>query len=214
MLIAVSVLLTAIGALLGAWLLTGLSGTESYIAVRDDIQRGDQIKESDLVRTQLRADAAITPLRWEEQRIAVGQYAANDMAAGSLVTRDSVKRENLPPEGMEAVGLSLVPGQTVSGDIKTGAPVKVVIVPPSADIGTKPEAFDGTIASAKMSSDGTTKLVDVYVDSANADATTAAASRQEVTVVLKSTEDVDSGDDDGLEEPSSDQGAANSSSGN
>ena len=54
MLIAVSVLLTALGALLGAFLLSTLSGTDDYVAVRADIERGDVIKETDLVRTQLR----------------------------------------------------------------------------------------------------------------------------------------------------------------
>lgn len=201
MLIAVSVLLTAIGALLGAWLLTGLSGTDSYIAVRSDIERGDQIKESDLVRTQLRADDAIAPLLWDEQRAAVGQYAAVDMAEGSLVTRDSVKAENVPKGGDTTVGLSLVPGQTVSGDLKTGSPVWVVLVPASSDVGTEPDTISGTVARAEMSSDETSKLVDVIVADDDAPAVAAAGSRQEASVVLRSTEDPSSGDDTGLDEP-------------
>lgn len=213
MLIAVSVLLTAIGALLGAWLLTGLSGTESYIAVRDDIERGDKIQESDLVRTQLKADNAIAPLRWEEQRLAVGQYAAVDMASGSLVTRESVKAENAPKAGYTSVGLSLVPGQTVSGDLRTGSPVWVVLVPANSDVGTEPTKFAGSVARESMSSDGTTKLVDVMVKEDNAAAVAAAGSRQEVSVVLRSTEEGDGSDDeDGLSEPSGDSSSSSSSS--
>lgn len=219
MLIAVSVLLTAIGALLGAWLLTGLSGTESYIAVRDDIERGDQIKESDLVRTQLRTDSAVKPLLWDEQRTAVGQYAAVDMAAGSLVTRDSVKADNVPPSGQTTIGLSLVPGQTVSGELPTGSPVSVVIVPPNSEVGTQAQEYSGTIAREEMSSDGTTKLVDVIVPDQHSAAIAAAGSRQEVSVVLRSTADADTEpDSDGLPEPSGDESSsspsASGSSGN
>lgn len=214
MLIAVSVLLTAIGALLGAWLLTGLSGTESYIAVRDDIERGDQIQESDLVRTQLRTDSAVKPLLWDEQRTAVGQYAAVDMAAGSLVTRDSVKADNVPPSGQTTVGLSLVPGQTVSGELPTGSPVAVVIVPPNSDVGTQGQSYSGTIAREEMSSDGTTKLVDVIVPDQHSAAIAAAGSRQEVSVVLRSTADADTEPSpDGTGDPSGDGGDDSSEEG-
>ncbi|MGO1165195.1 MAG: SAF domain-containing protein [Janibacter sp.] len=212
MLIAVSVLLTAVGALLGAWLLTGLSGTESYIAVRDDIERGDKITESDLVRTQLKADNAIAPLRWEEQRLAVGQYAAVDMASGSLVTRESVKAENAPKAGYTSVGLSLVPGQTVSGDLRTGSPVWVVLVPANSDVETEPTKFAGSVAREEMSSDGTTKLVDVMIKEDHAAAVAAAGSRQEVSVVLRSSEQDDGSDDDGLSEPSESPSSSSSSS--
>ena len=210
-LIAVSVLLTSVGALLGAWLLTGLSGTESYIAVRSDIERGDRIEESDLVRTQLRADNAIAPLLWDEQRAAVGQYAAVDMAEGTLVTRDSVKAENVPKGGDTTVGLSLVPGQTVSGDLKTGSPVWVVLVPAGSDVGTEPVKINGTISRASMSSDETSKLVDVIVADDDAPKVAAAGSRQEASVVLRSTEDSSAGDDTGLDEPGEEDSEAESS---
>ena len=205
LLIAVSVLLTAIGALLGAWLLTGLSGTESYIAVRDDIERGDKITEADLVRTQLSKDDAIKPILWEEQRFAVGQYAAVDMAAGSIVTENSIKQTNVPPSGYTTVGLSLVPGQTVSGELPTGSPVNVVIVPPTSDVATQGESYAGTIAREEMSDDGTTKLVDVVVREDASAAIAAAGARQEVSVVLRSTEDADTDPSStGLSNPSGD----------
>ena len=98
MLIAVSVLLTALGALLGAFLLSTLSGTDDYVAVRADIERGDVIKETDLVRTQLRRDNSISPLSWDEQRSLIGMYANVDMAKGSLVTRESVSAEIAPAD--------------------------------------------------------------------------------------------------------------------
>lgn len=188
MLIAVSVLLTAVGAILGATLLTGLSGTDSYIAVREDIQRGDVIEETDLVRTQLRADSAVSPVLWDEQQFVVGQHAAVDMAAGSLVTAESVEQQSIPPYGETVVGMALTPGQTVSGDLKTGDPVRVVLIPTSADTATAPEDVDGTIANVEMSSDGTTKLVDVIVPVENAPDVAAAAARQEVSVVRESTQ--------------------------
>lgn len=194
MLIALSVLLTALGALLGAWLLTSLSGTKSYIAVGANVERGEIIKETDLVRTQLRTDQAIAPLNWSQQPSVVGMYAATDMAKGSLVTRDSVAAEVLPTDGQSLVGLSLVPGQTVAGDLRYGQLVRVVIVPASVDTaGAKPTDFVGTVAGSRMSEDGSTKLVDVMVSKDNAPSISAAASRQEVSLVLdpKSSESDD-----------------------
>lgn len=214
MLIALSVLLTAVGALLGAWLLTGLSGTKSYIAVREDIQRGDVIEESDLVRTQLRADGALTPLVWDEKQFVVGQYAKVDMAAGSVVTNESVASQVVPPGGKTVVGLALVPGQSVSGDLKTGDPVRAIIVPPDSEEGSEPEKVSGSIANVKMSSDGTTKLVDVIVSADDAPMVAAAGARQEVSVVLDSTNKGggdDSATDEAGDESSGDDGSGTES---
>lgn len=185
MLIALSVLLTALGALLGAWLLTSLSGTKSYIAVGADIERGSVIKETDLVRTQLRTDQAIAPLNWSQQPSVVGMHATTDMAKGSLVTRDSVAAQELSTDGQSVVGLSLVPGQTVSGELRYGQPVRVVVVPASADTASaKPVEFKGHVAGWRMSEDGSTKLVDVMVAKDDAPPISAAASRQEVSLVV------------------------------
>lgn len=111
MLIALSVLLTALGALLGAWVLTGLSGTESYIAVREDVERGQQIEASDLVQTQLRTDSAVQPVPWDLRRSVIDGYAAVDLSAGGLVTPDSVTSQYEPAEGQSVVSLALEPGQ-------------------------------------------------------------------------------------------------------
>lgn len=214
MLIAASILLTALGALLGAWLLTALSGTESYVAVRDDIQRGDVIKETDLVRTQLRADAAVAPLRWDQQQVIVGRYATVDMAKGSLVTQSSVATEIRPAGNQTLVGLSLVPGQTVSGDLKVGQTVRIVIVPATADSGvttTNPTAHRGEVAGVRLSDDGSTKLVDVQVSSAVAPSIASSAARQEVSLIV---DPESGGPSDGAPEPSGSPSSPTSSPSN
>ncbi|APH02634.1 MULTISPECIES: SAF domain-containing protein [Janibacter] len=187
MLIAVSVLLTALGALLGAFLLSTLSGTDDYVAVRADIERGDVIKETDLVRTQLRRDNSISPLSWDEQRSLIGMYANVDMAKGSLVTRESVSAEIAPADGWSIVGLALTPGQGVTGDLRVGQPIEAVVVPASAEAITgRPTTYEGIVSSVDMSDDGQTKLVDVQVRTDDASPLAAAAARQEVAIVVKS----------------------------
>lgn len=205
MLVALSVLLIALGALLGAWLLSSLSGTESYVAVRDDIQRGEQIEETDLVRTQLRRDGAISPLLWSQQRVIVGTYATVDMAKGSIVTRESVAAEIAPRAGHREVGLALMPGQSIAGELRNGEPIEVVIVPASADAGAPQEPVAGFVLSARTSQDGQTRLVDVEVPESQAKAITAAASRQEVAIQVASAKD-DGGS-------SGDEGSSGSGSG-
>lgn len=187
MLIAVSVLLTALGALLGAFLLSTLSGTDDYVAVRADIERGDVIKETDLVRTQLRRDNSISPLSWDEQRNLIGMYANVDMAKGSLVTRESVSASIAPADGQSIVGLALTPGQGVTGDLRVGQPIEAVVVPASAEAITgRPTTYEGIVSSVDMSDDGQTKLVDVQVRTDDASPLAAAAARQEVAIVVKS----------------------------
>lgn len=187
MLIALSILLTALGALLGAWLLTSLSGTDSYVAVRADIERGQVIKETDLVRAELSSDPALDPVAWDQQGLIVGKYATYDMAKGSIVTRQSVAASISPQDGMTLVGLALVPGQTVTGELRTGQDVRVVLVPASADSSsTRPPSYQGKVAGSRMSEDGSTKLVDVMVLNGIAPEVASAASRQEVSLVLDS----------------------------
>lgn len=186
MLIALSILLTALGALLGAWLLTSLSGTDSYVAVRADIERGQVIKETDLVRAELSSDPALDPVAWDQQGLIVGKYATYDMAKGSIVTRQSVAASISPQDGMTLVGLALVPGQTVTGELRTGQDVRVVLVPASTDSSTRPPSYQGKVAGSRMSEDGSTKLVDVMVLNGIAPEVASAASRQEVSLVLDS----------------------------
>lgn len=187
MLIALSVLLIAIGALLGAWLLTGLSGTESYIAVRDGVERGDVIKESDLIRTELSADNAVSPLGWDEAQFVVGKRAATDMARGSLVTADSVRESLVPPADYTVVGLALLPGQSPSEGLQTGDPVRVITVSAGGEEQQESTPVSGKVANVRMSEDGSTKLVDVVVAERSAQGVAEAAARQQVSLVLDSS---------------------------
>lgn len=192
MLVAVSVLLTALGALLGAFLLSSLSGTDDYIAVSSGIERGERITAQDLSRTQLRKDTNITPIRWDQRGAVIGTYATNDMAEGSIVTQDSIAAEISPKEGDSIVGLALTPGQGVSGELRVGQSVQVVLVPASAELSSQPEKVPGEVSAVKLSDDGSTKLVDVQVDSGNAPKVAASAARQEASlVVLGETEEGD-----------------------
>lgn len=190
MLIALSVLLTALGALLGALLLQGISGTDSYIAVKEDITRGQVIEANDLQRTQLSTDAAVRPLGWDQQRLVIGKPAAFDMAAGSVVTRDSVDGELIPAEGHSTVGLALDPGQAPTSELSPGDPVRVVILgEDSTGTGGAGGANDdvpGRVISSTTSADGSVRHIDVMVVSGQATKVSAAAARRQVALVADS----------------------------
>lgn len=188
LLVALSVLLTAIGALLGAFLLTTLSGTDAYVGVRTDIERGSRITANDLVRVQMSDDPNLNPVPWDQQSVLIDMYATQDMAKGTVVTRDAVANEIAPVGGNSIVGLALTPGQGVSGDLRVGQRVTAVVVPASAELTGKPTEYLGTVASIKLSDDGQTKLVDVQVASADAAPLSAAAARQEVSLFVRSQE--------------------------
>lgn len=197
MLVALSILLTALGALLGAWLLTGLSGTSSYIAVAKDVERGQVIEEGDLIRTQLSADEAIDPVSWEQRRVVVGERAAYDMAAGSILTRNGITGEAVPPAGETIVGLALEAGQVPITDLKNGDAVRVIVLSDDSTGATPQQAaqsIGGTVSSVTTSPDGATRLVDVRVATGSAQTVSAYSARRQVALVLDSS---DSGEGSG-----------------
>lgn len=218
LLVALSVLLTALGALLGAWVLTALSGSQAYIAVRQDVQRGEVIEADDLVRTQLSKDAAVTPLRWDQQRLVVGQRAAVDMAAGSVVTKRSVSPGLIPGAGDSVVGLALDPGQVQASELKAGDPVRVVLLTDSTEATgatgqqSAAETTPGSIAAITTSADGTARLVDVIVSNDSAATVAQFAARRQVSLVLDSREQGEASTG-GLPSPTAGSGASTGSTG-
>lgn len=190
MLIAVSVILTAVGALLTAWLLQVLAGTESVVAVRDDIQRGEIIQEEDLTQANISMDSAVHPVKWEQRHLLVDQYAYSDMPAGSLVVDKSYGPSVIPGKGQALVGLYIEPGKMPATELQSGDQVRVVY-PASDEDPTKTEVTVGDIAQVTASPDRRGTIVDVVVDSGKAPALAAAGSLKTVSIVLNSRDAAD-----------------------
>lgn len=128
-LVAGAVAAICLGALLGAWAWTTTTNTTEVLAARDTIPRGSVIEPEDLERVRINADPALTPLPASSYDDIVGQRAALDIAAGSLLTDESTRSEVLPPEGMSVVGVALTPAQAPGVPVQSGDKVRIVVTP-------------------------------------------------------------------------------------
>ena len=128
-LIVASVALVALGAILAAWAWTSTTSTEEVLAARDTIARGAVITSDDIVRVRINADPALQPLPASAYDDIVGQRAALDIAAGSLLTEAATVAELLPADGMSVVGVALTPAQAPGLTLQSGDRVRVVLTP-------------------------------------------------------------------------------------
>lgn len=128
-LLAGAIAAICLGALLGAWAWTSTTNTKEVLVARDTIPRGAIIEAKDLERVRINADPALNPVAASSYDDIVGQRAALDIAAGSLLTDTSTSEELLPPEGMSVVGVALTPAQVPGLPLQSGDRVRVVTTP-------------------------------------------------------------------------------------
>ncbi|MDN5797261.1 MAG: SAF domain-containing protein [Intrasporangium sp.] len=129
MLVAASVAAVCLGALLGVWTWTSISDARSVIAARNTITRGQVITAQDLMIVQVGVDPGLRPVPGRDLAALVGQRAAMDMSAGSLITAQDVAPGVLPPAGKSVVGVAL-PASLMPGEpLRAGDRVRVVSTP-------------------------------------------------------------------------------------
>ncbi|WP_237565378.1 SAF domain-containing protein [Ornithinimicrobium cavernae] len=180
------------GALLGAWAWLAMSESSEVVAVRHTVMRGDTIGAEDLMTVQISPDPALQVVPGAELDAFVGQRAARDMSAGSLVTRESVTTEVVPGAGQSVVGLALAPALMPGEPLQVGDAVRVV---GTAGLQGDPAAlepttiFDAEVVDVTTAADANgTTVVSVLV--AERDAATVArwAASGRVALVLDSRE--------------------------
>jgi hypothetical protein len=187
-LVAVAVAAICLGALLGSWAWTSTTNTHEVLAARHTIHRGTMITADDLERVRINADPALTPLPGSSYEDIVGQRAALDIAAGSLLTQESTSSEVLPPDGMSVVGVALTPAQAPGVALQNGDRVRIVVTPGEGDdapTGT-PAFSEAEVVGSHL--DGATGdiVVDLMVPYADAAVVAARVATGNVALVLDS----------------------------
>lgn len=189
-LIGAGVASVCMGALLAAWAWTSTTNTQEVLAARDTIPRGAVITSEDLARVRINADPALTPLAASSYDELIGQRAALDIAAGSLLTEEATTAEPLPPDGMSVVGVALSPSQSPGLPLQNGDIVRVVVTPGE---GADPPSSSPAINDAEVVGTRTDELsgdlvVDLLVPRAEATLLAARVSTGNVALVLDSGE--------------------------
>ncbi len=189
-LVAGSFAAVCLGALLGVWTWSSTSNTHEVLALRQDVTRGETITQGDLVTVQVGLDPALRTIPGDRLSSLVGQRAAMDMAAGSLVTAAGVTKAVLPSEGMSVVGVALPPSLMPGERLLAGDLVRIVATPgQQGDLGQEPPAtIAATVAGLYPNGENGETVVSLEVPEGQAAELAARAATGKVALVLDSRE--------------------------
>lgn len=187
-LVAVSVMLAALGATVAVVALQAVSTTAPVVAAAATIERGTVIERSDLTVVQVGVDPALSPVPAAELESLVGMRAAFDTPAGGLLTRASVTEEVLPGEGSSVVGVPLPDARLPGEPLRVGDTVRVVPTAGGDPQAVLPEPFSARVVGLYPDEETASTVVSVLVPFADAPVIAALVAEDRVALVLDSRE--------------------------
>lgn len=128
--IALGIAALCLGALGSYVLYSDLAKSQTVVAVAATVYRGSLIEAADLTTVTVGSTPGIRTVPAADLDVLVGQRAAVDLVAGSLVPADAVSAAALPAQERAVVGISLVAGRAPEGFLTPGSPVRLVALPP------------------------------------------------------------------------------------
>ena len=188
--VAASLALVVLGALLSVWAYSSLSQAQQVVAVRADVARGAVITQDALQVVRVGVDPALAVVPASELESLVGQRAGVDLRAGQLVVPSAVAAQVVPRAGFSVVGLSLGAGQIPAERLQVGDAVRVVSTPgQQGDFqGAELRVFDGAVVDVSpVDASGNVGLV-VEVSAEQAPELAARSATGKLAVVLDSRE--------------------------
>ena len=189
-LLALGVALVALGALAAAWLTQVVGGTVPVVAVARSVQAGEVIERSDLSVANVNADPALHPVPAGALEGLVGQRAAVDLSAGSLLTEQAVSAQVVPAAGRSLVGVALSSAQLPAQTLQASDRVRIVDTPTAQGEPptTTPATIAGEVTSVVGPDDTGLTIVNVIVDARRAADLAARVATGRVALVLDSRE--------------------------
>ena len=190
LLIALCVLLVAIGSLGAGYLVTAVGNTTGVVAVRTDVARGAVIQRDDLVEARINPDPNLSTVPSAQLASLVGRRAAVDLHAGGLVSPQSVTDTVTPAAGQTLVGVALTRAQLPTQALKAGDRVRIVFTPHAQDPApTKPPpSVTATVVNPPaVIEDSPQVVVDVTIDQAAAPNLAALVATGRVALLLDGT---------------------------
>lgn len=189
-LVAGAVVAICLGALLAGWAWSTTTNTHEVLAARADIERGAIIEADDLVRVRVNSDPALKPVAASSLDSVVGQRAAVDISAGSLLTPATYAGTVLPSSDMSVVGVALTPAQAPGMDLKAGDHVRVVVTPTEGSDAPAeaPQFSEAEVVGVRLSDETGQRIVDLVVPHADAAQLASQVATGNVALVLDSRE--------------------------
>ncbi|MDF5759045.1 SAF domain-containing protein [Spongiactinospora sp. TRM90649] len=182
MLLAASVGLTALGALI-AWQLYGVAGHRTPVLVMArDVPIGQELQAQDLRPVALGLDAAVQALDASGKSTVIGRRAAVDLKAGSLLSPAHVTDALVPAPGQVIVPVALKPSQLPARGIQSGDQVMATAVPAGSAPADHPARVDRV---GQPDADGLV-VVDLVVPATDGTALARQAAEGKIAIVLQS----------------------------
>ena len=187
-LIALGIALVCLGGAGAAYLATSVGDTAPVLTLRQDVARGEVIEAGDLTVARINGDPALRTVGESERDSIVGQRAAVDLSAGSILTPQSTTTELIPATGQSLVGVPLSPDQLPSQGLTAGDAVRIVATPREQDDppGVAPTIYEATVVSTATLADTGQVVVDVTVPAASAGQLAAQVATGRIALVLDS----------------------------
>jgi hypothetical protein len=191
-LFAAMVLVVALG---NVWLLASTSTAQEVGAARSTIERGSVVAREDLMTVRIELDPSLHTVPGADLAALVGQRAALDVAAGSLLTVESVTKSTVPADGYSLVGIGVAQARMPGVTLLAGDHVRVVATPALAT-GTHADPAPASVGAVVVGNQpgtdttgaGAQTIVTVQVPTADAASLAAMAATGNVAVVLDSRE--------------------------
>jgi hypothetical protein len=162
--------------------------TSPVLALANTVHRGEQLTAEDLTVAHTVSDPALSVLKASQVSDVVGQRAALDMPAGSLLNPEALVSESLPRAGHALVGLHLAPAQLPLTPLRPGDSVTIVHAGHNGDVvAADALTVPGVVVGTGTAEDGARK-VDVTVPTADAAAVAGWVATGSAAVYLDSQE--------------------------
>jgi hypothetical protein len=151
------------------------------------VAKGQVIGETDLTTAAVAVDPSVAVVPAGDLTTLVGQRAAVDLPAGSLLTPESVTSDPMPGVGRALVGISVTSAQAPLAELAPGTPVRLVhVVDDAAAAGSgdaSPAPVPAVVVSSGTAPDGA-RVIDVTVTAVAAPTVSAWAAAGDVAVVV------------------------------
>ncbi|MGI5952365.1 MAG: flagellar biosynthesis protein FlgA [Brooklawnia sp.] len=182
-LIVLGVLCACVGALVMGWAWSSRTDSQTVVLVTRDVGRGSQISAADLSTTTLSGGAGVSVVPADQAQSMIGQYALQDLQAGSLLGPQAIGTQVVPP-GTAHLGLRLAVGRLPNQPLPPGTPIWLVTVEAGAAAEAS-EQFDALVISAPAPASDGAWVFDVQVAEGQAAQVAAFAAQDQLTAVRK-----------------------------
>lgn len=185
--VAGGLMLAALGGLVVAWMVSAAGGRADVLVVAREVPYGQVITADDLGVAAVAVDALVHTVPASERSAIVGQVAASNLVAGSLLADGQVTSDAPPGPGEVLVPMPVRSDRLPAGGLRAGDRVLVVDAPSvGADPSqVSPATFDATVVRVGQPDLNQVVVIDVAAAAADgpALATRAATGRFALAVL-------------------------------